>query len=427
MRKDLLSKLLLTIAILGITVGYTAVDWTQHPEKGPINLGLDLRGGVYFLLQAKPKPGEKLSEDKLSGLVQVLRNRIDPRGVMEIGIQRQGNKYVNVEIPGAANADRVERMLKKVALLEFVDAGTNALKVGDTVADQKVLMEGSDLSDAMVGIGDMGKPAVDFALKGAAADKFGKFTATHVGKYLAIALDKKIISCPVIQSAIFGGHGQITGNFTSQEVQDLVSMLKAGSLPVPVEIVQKRIVGPTLGRDYIIKSLIAGCVGVGLVFLFMLAYYRLPGLLANFSLIIYIAITFGIMSMFKVTLTLPGIAGFILSIGMAVDANVLIFERLREELRLGKTLKAAIDAGFTRAWTAILDSNLTTLIGAGALYALGTGPIRGFGATLFIGVCVSMFSAITVTRMFMLYVADARFAQRISLYGVKEEAAARSF
>lgn len=392
---------------------------SKSVHQFPLNLGLDLQGGVNILLEAIPTGDEPLTPEKVSGLAEVMRNRIDPDGVKEVAISKQGDRWVNIEIPGETDPDKVERLVK-VADLKFIDSRGVAWEDGFRIpADAKVILKGSDLKSSTAGYDSYGRPAVHFEFKKDAADIFGTFTSRNINKYLAIALDDVIISCPTIQTAIFGGAGIITGKFTQEQVRELVTMLNAGRLPVKVKVAQKLAIGPTLGAESIRQSLLAGLLGVGAVLIFMIAYYRLPGLLADLSLIVYVFLTFGIMSLFNATLTLPGIAGFVLSIGMAVDANVIIFERVREEIKIGKTLKAAIDAGFTRAFTAILDSNVTTLIATVVLYALGTGPIRGFAVTLTIGVLCSMFSAIFVTRVFLIIAAGIKPLQSFSLYGAR--------
>ncbi|MFA4859057.1 MAG: protein translocase subunit SecD, partial [Candidatus Margulisiibacteriota bacterium] len=240
------------------------------------------------------------------------------------------------------------------------------------------------------------------------ANLFGTVTARSVNKPLAILLDKKVISAPNVNEPIPSGRAQISGSFSIEEVQDMVIKLKAGSLPIPVKVVETRIVGPTLGKDSIDRSKVAGLIGFALVVAFMIMYYRLPGMMADVALAIYVVMVFGLLALIHTTLTLPGIAGILLSIGMAVDANVLIFERLKEELREGKTLKMSIDASFTRAFSAILDSNVTTIMAAVALFWLGTGTIKGFAVTLTVGILASMFTAITVTRMLMYMLVDSK-------------------
>ena len=287
-------------------------------------------------------------------------------------------------------------------------APTPATSSGQPQPPAKVyntIVQGKDLKSADVGFDEYGRPEIDFQFNDAGAKAFGDFTSSHVGQYMAIVLDKKVISCPQIQSPITQGKGRITGTFSLTEAQDIVLQLKYGALPVPLKVVQSQTVGPTLGEDSINKSLIAGIVGFVAVGLFMLIQYRLPGLLANIALAIYAAVVFALFKTIPVTLTLAGIAGFILSIGMAVDANILIFERMKEELRAGKTLGAAVEAGFSRAWTSIRDSNMSTLITCAILFwfgsTFGASIIKGFALTLAIGVIVSLFTAVIVSHTFL--------------------------
>ncbi len=441
MKKNALPQLLLIIVVVAFCAIWTAYSYYSSFEervvtvkkdgevtevvkkvhKFPINLGLDLKGGVRILLEALPPEEGQLDDEKMRGLVEVMQMRLNPTGTREVTIQRQGDKWVNIEIPGERDPEKVEELIGKVAKLEFVDSRGKYWEDGYEVPkDAKVILTGDDLGSVSAGFGQYGKPAVNFQFKSEAQDVFGKFTSRNIDKYLAIVLDHHVVSCPKINSAIFGG-GQITGNFTTEEVQTLVAQLKSGQLPVEVEVAEKHAVGPTLGAESIRKSVLAGILGISLVLIFMIAYYRLPGLVADLALLCYVIIMIGTMSMFSVTLTLPGIAGFILSIGMAVDANVIIFERLREEIRIGKTLKAALDAGFTRAFTAILDANVTTLIASVVLYALGTGPIRGFAVTLSLGILVSMFSAIVITKVFMIMTVNIPACKNLALYGAKPE------
>jgi len=289
------------------------------------------------------------------------------------------------------------------------------------IATDKIILTGDDFADATVTFGRVNEPMISFTFKDSGRQIFGRFTAQHVQQYLAIALDDKIISCPVIREPILNGRGVIEGSFTNAEAQDLVIKLDSGRMPVTMLVIENRTVGPTLGQKSIDDSKRAAILGAMLVILFMLVYYRLPGLLADVALIFYAIVTFGALSLMNATLTLPGIAGFIMSIGMAVDANVIIFERLKEELRTGKTYRSAVEVAFKRAFVAIFDSNITTIMAAVVLYNLGTGPIRGFAVTLSLGVLVSMFSAITLTRLLIETALDTKSIQIYSYFGVKEE------
>ncbi|MEW5945092.1 MAG: protein translocase subunit SecD [bacterium] len=422
MKKQIAWQAVLIAVVVSACAAWIGWRWRTDP-LGPINLGLDLRGGVHILLECLPTKETPVNEENVRGVITVMRNRLDPEGVREIAIQRQGARWVNIEIPGERDPEKVERLIGERGVLEFVDTRGKSYEQGDELpADRRVLFTGKELKAASAGFDNLGRPAVNFELKRRGAELFETFTKRNLEKYLAIVLDGRVISCPRIKSVIFGGTGIIEGSFSREEIQELVAILNAGRLPLEVRIAQKDAVSPTLGADSIRRSLHAGVVGVCLVLAFMIAYYRLPGVVADVALMFYVLLLFGLLSMFNATLTLPGIAGFILSIGMAVDANILIIERMREELRWGKTLKAGLEAGFSRAFTAILDSNVTTLIATAVLYALGTGPIRGFAVTLSLGILVSMFSAIMISRVLFAVVTSMRGAQSLSLYGVKQRA-----
>jgi preprotein translocase subunit SecD len=288
------------------------------------------------------------------------------------------------------------------------------------ITTDKIVLTGDDFADADVHFGQLGQPMIGFRFKPGGREIFGRFTRQHVQQYLAIALDDIIISCPVIKEPILGGNGVIEGSFSLQEAQELVIKLDSGRLPVPLEVIENRTVGPTLGEKSIADSKRAGILGAILVLLFMVLYYRLPGFTADVALLFYMVVFFGALSVLNATLTLPGIAGFIMSVGMAVDANVIIFERLKEELKTGKTFRSASEAAFKRAFVAIFDSNVTTLITAIVLYNLGTGPIRGFAVTLSLGILVSMFSALVLTRLLLEGLLGYRRFQKYPLFGLRE-------
>ncbi|MGH2453975.1 MAG: protein translocase subunit SecD [bacterium] len=387
-----------------------------------VSLGLDLQGGSHLVLEAQDSATIKATPEAVEAAMRVIENRIDQLGVVEPTIQRQGDRRIIVELPGIEDPDRALRLIGKTALLEFTNTGRTQLPEGarwnaaGTVVTipgpqtrtitlkKEVILTGADLAEAQAGFDqgavNTGNPLVSFRFKGPAAKTFEAYTGAHVGQYLTIVLDDEVISSPVIQEKIGGGSGQISGGFSGiEEARDLAVLLRAGSLPIPVEVIERRTVGPSLGRDSLDLSLRAGSIAVALIIAFMIALYRLPGVLADVALLLYALFLFAALTALGATMTLPGIAAFIISVGMAIDANVLIFERIKEELRAGKTLRAGIQAGWGRAWSAILDSNVTTLVGAAVLIALGTGPIRGFGTTLFIGVIISMFTAILVTRV----------------------------
>lgn len=429
---------------------------TTKVPKIPINLGLDLKGGVHLVLECNPGSTVEPKPDEVAGVRKVMLNRLDPNGVREVAIQSQGNKFINIDVPGEKDPDQVAKLIGQTAKLEFlyfseskeendvlcapgVKSTPDKVCIERATTDQCaiaarpkkdegcVVITGADLKSSNADFNSQdGTPSVGFELKKEASDRFFKFTQRHASEgksgkqeYLVVVFDGKVISSPYMKSAIFGGKGQIEGKFTRDQVKDLVDWLNAGALPVPVSIVEMRAVSPTLGQDSLKNMLIAGIWGFCLITVLMIGFYRLPGVISIFALALYCIIVFGIMSMLNTSLTLPGIAGFIISVGMAVDANVLIFERLKEELRWGKTLRAGIDAGFARAFVTVIDSHVTTLISTAVLYAFGSGPIRGFAVTLTIGVLMSLFSALTITRVVLMMVINVPAAQKLPLYGVK--------
>ncbi|MFH1347473.1 MAG: protein translocase subunit SecD [Candidatus Margulisiibacteriota bacterium] len=407
--------------------------------KLPITLGLDLQGGTRLVLEGQPTEKVPISDDAMAGAVAVIRNRIDALGVTEPIIHRKGKDQIVVELPGVKDPERAIKIIGDTALLEFVEAewspadeskltpakvkefyGAEAyldkvktIRNGEVISEKpiilkKVAITGGLLKGAWPGVDEYGNPVIDIEFSSEGAKLFAAVTGRSVGKPVAILLDKTIISAPNVREPIPSGKAQISGDFNIEEVQDLVIKLKAGALPIAVKPIETRIVGPTLGKDSIEKSKVAGLIGFAIIAAFMVLYYRLPGFLADIALGIYIAIVLAVLALINATLTLPGIAGLLLSIGMAVDANIIIFERLKEELRLKKTIKLAIDTSFKRALTAILDSNVTTIIAAATLFFVGTGTIKGFAVTLSVGIAASMFTAIVITRMLLNMMVDGK-------------------
>ena len=415
----LLGVILIALAAFGVAfqpVRFSGVIPIVQPPRPHINLGLDLQGGSHIVLQAQPTPETPVSNAAMDGLLKIIRNRVDQLGVSEPAITRQGQNRILVELPGIQNPQRAIELIGKTALLEFVDTDDHSLPEGagwqgtDTVVrpdkttlklPKKVILTGADLKDAHETFDQFGRPQVAFTFQSSAAKKFEDYTTKNVGKFLTILLDNRVISSPIINSPIPGGSGVITGAFTLESARDLAVLLRAGALPLPVTVVENRTVGPLLGRDSIDQSIRAGYIAFVLVGLFMLLYYRFAGFLADLALGVYTLILFALLTVLGATLTLPGMAGFILSLGVAVDANVIIFEKVKEELRARKTLRAAVETGWRRAVVTIFDSNTTTLIGAVVLLWLGTGPVRGFAVTLILGILTSIFTAIVVTRVFV--------------------------
>jgi preprotein translocase subunit SecD len=429
------------VALAAFLIAFQPVTWSggvplMRTPRLHLNLGLDLQGGTRIVMQAEATPQAQVTDQAMDGVLRIVRNRVDQLGVAEPAITRQGANRVVVELPGIQNPQRAIDLIGKTAQLEFIDTGTVSLPQGtqwkdntDTVVlpggttqqvPKKVILTGADLSDAQVQFDQYGRPQVGFTFKSSAARTFENYTTQNVGKYLTIVLDDQVISSPVIQSPIPGGKGVIEGGFTIESARDLAVLLRGGALPLPVHVVENRTVGPLIGRDTIDQSVHAGYVAVVMIGLFMALYYRLPGLLADVSLIVYTLILFALLTMLGATLTIPGIAAFILSLGVAFDAHVIIFEKIKEELRGRKTLRAAVDAGSNRSTVTILDASTTTLIGAAVLYWLGTGPVRGFAVTFVLGILTSIFTAIIITRVFIdgvLETSLARYIQSLAWSG----------
>jgi preprotein translocase subunit SecD len=394
------------------------------------HLGLDLVGGVQALLEADIPEDQEIPSGTMANVIQIIENRVNGLGVSEAVVQQAGSKRVLVEMPGQTNPEQALATIGETGELEFVDFSSLTYEQAAALVDQKIVTDHNpgttDLTattqtvfhTVMTGISlknvgvrtNNNQYSVAFELDSEGTQTFSEFTSGHVGDILAIVLDKGVISVPRIDQAITNGQGAISGRFTVEEANHLAVQLRYGSLPIPLKVVTSQTVGPTLGQDSLRKSLNAGIIGLSVVILFMIGYYRLPGLVADLALLCYALITFAVFRLIPITLTLPGIAGFVLSLGVAVDANILIFERLKEELRGGKSLHSAIDLGWKRAWSSIRDSNFSTLITCGILYwfgsTFGASIVKGFSVTLALGVMVSMFTAIVVTRTFLHLVLD---------------------
>ena len=392
--------------------------------KKPASLGLDLVGGSRLTLEAQTSATiKKITPEIMDSLQYAIENRVNALGVGETTVQKIGDKRLMIEIPNITNTSKAKEFLGETAELEFKKP--NGTDENGEIIWQSTGLTGKDLKKALVGSSPgNGEWVVSIEFNQEGAKKFAHLTRELVGQQMAIFFNGELKSAPRVNEEITGGHAQITGGdggFEYQEVKNMVDLLNAGALPVGANIIEENSVGPTLGADSIQKSKVAGVIGLTLVMLFMILYYRAPGVISCLALIIYSLIVFAIFKIIPVTLTLAGIAGFILSIGMAVDANILIFERTKEELRAGRSLFTAINSGFERAFTSIFDSNMTTIITCAILYALGTGVVKGFALTLAIGVLVSMFSAITVTKNFMHLVFGTGELKHPALFGLKKE------
>jgi len=398
---------------------------------------VDAGGGLIRLTPTEPALVERIRQS-VEQSIQIIERRVNELGTVEPTIQRQGVNRILVQVPGLQDPQRLKDILGKTAKLTFrlVDLSTSpeqaqqgrvppesevlkgARSEGGTsyVIEKRVVVSGEDLTDAQPGFDQRnGEPIVTFRFNNNGARRFAQVTQENVGKPFAIVLDNEVISAPVIREPILGGSGQISGNFTVQGANDLAILLRAGALPARLEIIEERTVGPGLGQDSIEKGKLASYFGSVLVVVFMIAFYGLFGIFANVAVAINVGMIFGILSLLNATLTLPGIAGIVLTVGIAVDSNVLIYERIREEVRGGRTPINAIDAGFTRALATILDSNITTFIAAAVLFYIGTGPVRGFAVTLGIGIITTVFTAFTLTRLIVAYWVRWRRPQYVPL------------
>jgi preprotein translocase subunit SecD len=396
-------------------------------------LGLDLQGGIQVILKVKPQPGQTVTADDVAVARNIIEQRVSGIGVSEPQVHTEvsssGEERIVVDVPGVTNKDEVLALVGSTGQLQFIDPKGQTLTDGQDVAalirDGKVgvIFDGGQIQAGSVAPDVQGGTlGVSFKLKDQASAKWCQYTTSHVNQPGPVALDGKIITTPNIQSAICGGQTIITvgtGADAEKQRTTLYNQLRYGALPVSLQNEGTTTVAPTLGRHFLTQALVAGSLGVFLVLLFMIGNYRLPGVLAALALLFYTVVNYAIFRILPVTLTLAGVAAFILSIGMAVDANILIFERMKEEIRAGKTLGPAIEAGFNRAWSSILDSNVSSLLVASWLYWQGTTVVRGFALVLIIGVLVSMFSAITVTRTMLRWVVRREWGRRIELYHVE--------
>ena len=397
------------------------------------------QGGPAFGMKFRPEEEQNIRSSAMDQALETIRNRIDQLGVRETTVAREGNNEILVQLPGIQDPERAKELIGKTAVLEFKlvddshsvdDALKNGPPPGDEVlygpagqggrepylVQSQTEMTGEVVTDARVRPGTrLEGPYVAVDLDGRGARIFDSLTADNVGRRLAIILDNTVYSAPVIKERIAGGHVQITGQFSLDEAHDLAIVLRSGALPAPVDIVEERTVGPSLGRDSIRQGELSFVVGALAVLIFMALYYDKAGLLADFGLILNIMLLVCVMAAMQATLTLPGIAGIVLTLGMSVDANVLINERMREELRNGKTPRDAVRIGYERAWSAIHDSNISTFVAGLILFQFGTGPVKGFAITLCVGVLTGLFSCVVVTRIWYDYLIAARRLTRISV------------
>lgn len=434
MVRNLTNRILLILLIVGLALWVDLSDEIKltNPRDGSTvfqlktsaKLGLDLQGGLQVLLEADLPETTQISTEEMETARSIVENRTNALGVSENVIQVAGERRIVGEFPGADDTDAILDIIQQTGLLEFVDTGDFSPERGTVLqtdfgtdsATQSVpstdgespviyptIMTGRDLRSVAVAPSQLGTNySIDFTLTTEGAKIFGDHTAANVGKYLTITLDKRVISSPVINSAIPDGSGTISGSFTVDDANELAVQLRYGSLPIPLKVVETRIIGPTLGEDSLQRSLVAGLVGFAIVVLFMGIYYRLPGIAANISILMYAFILFAVFKLIGVTMTLPGIAGIMLSTGSALDANILVFERLKEELRSGRTMRQAFGQAWSRAWPSIRDSNIAALITSAILFwfgsTFGATIVKGFSLTLALGVVISLFSSLFITH-----------------------------
>ncbi len=422
--------LIIVIGLLAVIVNFfppTLPGPEGTSRKIETVLGLDLRGGLRVEYQVLPAEGRVPSRDDLNIVKQIITNRVDKSGVAEAQVVVQGTDRIVVEMPGVQNADQIRTLVGSTGRLDFVPLGSTQMSEGQQIdlAQFPPLFSGDQVASASIGQDATGQRTVDFVLKDQGRNLFADYTRENVGQYFAIVLDGEVISAPVIRDSIPNGQVQISsggiGGYPLADAQNLVTILQFGQLPYPLAELANTTVSPTLGEAFLRQSLIAGLIAILMVIFFMVVHYRLPGVVASGALIFYALIMYALFRLVPVTLTLAGIAGFVLSVGMAVDANILIFERTKEELRSGKSLALAVEAGFNRAWNSILDSNVSSLITATILFLFGSSTIRGFGLVLIIGVLVSMFTAITVTRTVLRVLVAQPWARKASFFGVTEQ------
>lgn len=408
MKKAQTKNKIYLVLILLLAAGIVFWQLYLDPVTGKLNQGLDLAGGIYVIYEGVDTPDNPVTDQSMTMAVEVIRQRIDSLGVTEPNIQRQGRDRIIVELPGISNPEEALEILGTTAMLEFIDeSGT-------------VWVTGADLISADAALNQFGQAIVNLDFNSDGARKFEEATRANLNKPLHIMLDGEVISSPTVESVITGGSAIISGVGTMEDAQNLAVMLSSGALPVELRIIETRAVSATLGQDSIDRSMTAAIIAAAAVLAFMFLLYRIPGLWADVALAIYLVLVLWALAAINATITLPGIAGLILSIGIAVDANIIIYERIKEELRIGKTLRASIDSGFDNALSTILDANITTLIATTVLFFLGTGPVKGFALTLTIGILVSMFTALVITRYLLRTLARTGWIKNPArLFGVK--------
>ena len=414
---------LLIVAVVGLT-GYSAIFGVNlggnlhiPTAREEVGLGLDLAGGVFVVLEAQTDSTGAELDREIEQSMAIIRQRVDGLGVADPNIVREGNKRIRVELAGVENEQEAIDIIGKTAQLQFIDPDGNIIVTGANVRKSEVAYQPNEVGVQV--------PVISLEFDREGREAFAEATARISGnpdpadRTIFIVLDDEVISYPAVKhnAVITDGTAVIEGGFTIQTASELATLIRAGALPVEMKEVQSSVIAATLGLESLDRSIFAAAIGLAIIFLFMLIYYRIPGLVANIALTIYILLVLGAMIYLGVKLTLPGIAGLILSIGMAVDANVVIFERVKDEMRAGKTVRSAVDSGFKRALSSVLDANVTTLIAGFVLYYFGTGPIKGFGVTLIIGIVASMVTAIFITKYLLKLVIGMNITKNTKLYG----------
>lgn len=381
-----------------------------YPLANSIKQGLDLQGGTHIVLEAEDTPDAPVTEDSLSRAVSIVERRINEMGLTEPIVQKEGARRIIVELPGEKNPEKAIETIGKTAVMEFKDeSGTTR-------------MGGKDLKTAKEQIENGNKNVVAIEFTDEGAKKFADLTASNVGHKIAILLDGEVLTAPVVNEPITGGKAVITGSKSLEEAKSLAILLRSGALPVKLKVMEVRTIGPSLGQDSKIKSEKAFAIGIILIMIFLIVIYRMSGIVANVALLVYVLILLAILKYLDATLTLPGIAGIILSMGFAVDANILIFERFKEEVLIGKSLRTSMDAGFKRAFNTILDANVSVMIAAIVLIVMGTGTVKGFAVNLVLGLIVSMFTAILVSRSLLTWFINTGLITNPWFYGLNRKA-----
>lgn len=412
--KSIISLIVLFVVTIAlVTTAYFGIGQNNILGIKNIKQGLDLKGGAYVVFEADK---ENPTEQEMGTAIALIQDRLDRKNFTEAEAAKQGNNRIRVDMPGVANADEAIKEIGQTAQLKFVT------EAGD------IVVTGEEIKNATKQVGALAEgmpaePFVSLEFTDSGKQAFAEATKNNIGKTISIMLDETAISTPTVNAEITDGNAIISGSFTPESAEELAALIRAGSLPFNLNVIDMNNIGARLGENALTSSIKAGILGVCLVFIFMLIVYKISGIAADWALVIYICLDLIVLSLFGITLTLPGIAGIILSIGMAVDANVIIFERTKEELKFGKTLRASVDSGYKKAFSAILDGNVTTLIASAILFTLGTGPIKGFAITLGIGILLSMFTALVITKFIARNIV-ALGIQNLKLYGVnpkKEE------